>query len=94
MEKSNGKKQQTLEYLSLIDICKLSHSMILSFVQPAATCGLAKSAPAYPKSNSKTIIGEMRPSISIGCLDNSSGVIDIKLDIDLNSLLVYLCVRE
>lgn len=67
-------------YLSLMDECLLNHSMIFSFDHPAATCGLARSLPAYPNNNNKIINGEIGPSISIDFLDNSSGVRVIKLD--------------
>lgn len=73
-------------YLSLIDTCLLSHSVIFSFDQPAATCGLAKSLPACPNNKSSTINGETGPSISIDFFDNSSGVKVIKLDNDRSVL--------
>lgn len=63
-----------------MDKCVLNHSIIFSFDHPAATCGLARSFPAYPNSKSKMINGEIGPSISIDFLDNSSGVKVIKLD--------------
>lgn len=69
-------------YLSLIDTCVLSHSVIFSFDHPAATCGLAKSLPAWPKSSNNTINGDTGPSISIDFFDSSSGVSVIRLDSD------------
>lgn len=75
------------KYLSLIDEWVRSHSVIFSFDQPAATCGLAKSLPACPNISSSTMNGETGPSISIDFFANSSGVNMIKLDNDRRVLL-------
>lgn len=75
-------------YLSLIDACVLSHSVIFSFDQPAAAWGLAKSLPAWPNSNINTTNGDIGPSISMDFFNNSSGVNVIKLDNDRSVLRV------
>lgn len=91
----NDDKFLRFNYLSLMDKCVPNHSIIFSFDHPAATCGLARSFPAYPNSKSKIINGDIGPSISIDFLDNSSGVKVIKLDrarsvLKSNEFLVFL----
>lgn len=74
-------------YLSLMDTCVLSHSVIFSFDHPAATWGLVRSLPACPNSKSNTMNGETGPSISIDFFASSSGDNVIKLDNDRSVLI-------